>query len=114
MHDQKNDAQQGIKKKEKIAGSGPLFALFSDMETQLTSIKGIIIPASWDTNGTILSTAIVTFTEDMFAVTDSDCGRSLTLHLRETVTVTGRVSVHGSSKRIHVQDFQIHIPGEGA
>jgi hypothetical protein len=51
--------------------SGPLFALFPVMETPLTSIKGIIIPASWDTNGTILSTAIVTFDEDIFAVTDS-------------------------------------------
>lgn len=94
--------------------SGPLFALFPVMETQLTSIKGIIIPASWDTNGTILSTAIVTFDEDIFAVTDSDCGRSLTHHLRETVTVTGWVSVHGSSKLIHVQGFQIHSPGEAA
>ena len=94
--------------------SGPLFALFPGMETPLTSIKGIIIPASWDTNGTILSTAIVTFDEDIFAVTDSDCGRSLTRHLRETVTVSGWVSVHGSSKHIHVQGFQIHGPGEAA
>ncbi len=84
------------------------------METQLTSIKGIIIPASWDTNGNILSTAIVTFTEDVFAVTDSVCGRSLTHHLRETVTITGWVSVHGSSKHIHVQSFHILDPGETA
>jgi hypothetical protein len=41
------------------------------MENQFTSITGIVIPASWDTSGAILGTAIVTFDEDIVTVADT-------------------------------------------
>ena len=73
------------------------------MTTELTSITGIVIPASWDSGGKVLGTAIVTFDEDHVAVADTGSGRDLILHLRETVTVFGQMQVQGTLKTIHVQ-----------
>lgn len=84
------------------------------MEQHPTSIRGIIVPASWDANGNPLGTAIVTFDEDIFTVTDSESGRALVRYLRETVTVTGWVQIQGIAKTIHVQNFHVHGPGEAA
>ncbi|HSL62917.1 MAG TPA: hypothetical protein VK885_14105 [Desulfotignum sp.] len=84
------------------------------MEQHPTSIRGIIVPASWDAGGSPLGTAIVTFDEDIFTVTDSESGRALVRHLRETVTVTGWTETLGSAKIIHVENFHIHGPGEAA
>lgn len=82
------------------------------MRNTPTSIRGIIIPASWDTDGSILTTAIVTFDEDTFAVADTDSGRALAHHLRKTVTATGCINIQGSSKTIQVADFFIHGPDD--
>ncbi|MEE4364289.1 MAG: hypothetical protein V2J08_10165 [Desulfotignum sp.] len=84
------------------------------MENTPTSISGIIIPASWDTDGSILTTAIVTFDEDTFAVADTDSGRVLAHHLRQTVTATGWIDIQGSSKTIQVENFFIHGPDDVA
>lgn len=82
------------------------------MATDLTSITGIVIPASWDTSGTITGTAIVTFDEDHVMVADTGPGRDLVLHLRETVTVSGLIEIQGPLKTVHVQTFHICHPGE--
>ncbi|MCF8114230.1 MAG: hypothetical protein K9K21_10325 [Desulfotignum sp.] len=84
------------------------------MENTPTAIKGIIIPASWDTDGSILTTAIVTFDEDTFAVADTDSGRALARHLRRTVTATGLINIQGTSKTIQVENFFIHGPDDPA
>jgi hypothetical protein len=84
------------------------------MEHQLTSITGIVIPASWDAGGMVLGTAIVTFDEDTVMVADTDSGSALIQHLRKTVTVTGQVSTHNASKIIQVSEFRLHGPGEAA
>ncbi len=77
------------------------------MATEFTTITGIVIPASWDTSGAVLGTAIVTFDEDHVAVADTGFGRDLIHHLRETVTVFGQIQVRGPSKTIHVQKFNV-------
>jgi hypothetical protein len=86
------------------------------MATDLTSITGIVIPASWDTSGTITGTAIVTFDEDHVAVADTGFGRDLVFHLRETVTVFGQIRVQGLSKTIHVHKISFtgaeEVPGQ--
>ena len=82
------------------------------MATDLTSITGIVIPASWDSSGIITGTAIVTFDEDHVMVADTGPGRDLVLHLRETVTVFGLIEMQGPSKTVHVQKFHICHPGE--
>jgi hypothetical protein len=84
------------------------------MEQHPTSIRGIIVPASWDAGGSPLGTAIVTFDEDIFTVIDTESGRALVRYLRETVTVTGWVQIQGPTKTIHVENFHIHGPGEAA
>ncbi|MCF8075177.1 MAG: hypothetical protein K9K63_11010 [Desulfotignum sp.] len=84
------------------------------MADQLTSITGIVIPASWDTNGAILGTAIVTFDEDIVTVADTRAGRPLIHHLRKTVTVRGQITPGTVSKTIHVLDFHLPAPGEAA
>jgi hypothetical protein len=84
------------------------------MENQFTSITGIVIPASWDTSGAILGTAIVTFDEDIVTVADTRAGRPLLQHLRRTVTVRGQMTTDTVSKIIHVLNFHLHDPGEPA
>ncbi|HKJ98502.1 MAG TPA: hypothetical protein VJ959_06245 [Desulfotignum sp.] len=84
------------------------------MENTLTAIRGIIIPASWDAEGCILTTAIVTFDEDTFAVADTDSGRALARHLRQTVTASGCINIEGSLKTIQVEKFFIHGPDDAA
>jgi hypothetical protein len=84
------------------------------MATDLTSITGIVIPASWDTAGTILGTAIVTFDEDIITVADTVSGSALTLYLRKTVTVIGQMQTQGTSKTIHVREFSVLDPGEAS
>lgn len=78
------------------------------MENTPISIKGIVIPASWDANGSILTTAILTFDEDIFTVADTISGKALTRHLRKTVTATGYVVVQGASKSIQILNFNFH------
>jgi hypothetical protein len=82
------------------------------MTTEFTTITGIVIPASWDSSGAVLGTAIVTFDEDHVAVADTGLGPDLILHLRETVTVFGQIQFLGLSKTIHVQKFRIKDPKE--
>jgi hypothetical protein len=84
------------------------------MEQPITSITGIVIPASWDAGGAILGTAIVTFDEDTVMVADTDSGSALIQHLRKTVTVTGQISTLDASKTIHVMEFRLHGPDEAA
>lgn len=84
------------------------------MADQLTSITGIVIPASWDTSGAILGTAIVTFDEDIVTVADTGAGRSLIQHLRKTVTVRGTLTTNTVYKTIQVLDFHLSNPGESA
>lgn len=84
------------------------------MTHQLTSITGIVIPASWDPNGAILGTAIVTFDEDIVSVADTGSGRSLIQHLRKTVTVRGKLTTGTVSKTIQVLEFYLHGSGEAA
>jgi hypothetical protein len=84
------------------------------MGHQLTSITGIVIPASWDTSGAILGSAIVTFDEDIVSVADTRAGRLLLQHLRKTVTVRGKLTTGTGSKTIQVLDFHLSNPGEAA
>lgn len=78
------------------------------MEQPITSITGIVIPASWDAGGAVLGTAIVTFDEDTVMVADTDSGSALIQHLRKTVTVTGQMSTRNASKTIQVKEFHLH------
>ncbi|MEX1298659.1 MAG: hypothetical protein AB1Z38_14635 [Desulfotignum sp.] len=84
------------------------------MATDITSITGIVIPASWDTAGTIIGTAIVTFDEDIVTVADTFSGSALIPYLRKTVTVIGQMQIQDSSKTIHVREFSVLDPGEAA
>ncbi|WP_022668621.1 hypothetical protein [Desulfospira joergensenii] len=72
------------------------------METREKYIQGIIIPVEWDNDGLVLRTGITTFDEDLLVITDNDFGRILNQRLRETVTLLGRVSVHGGVKQVDV------------
>jgi hypothetical protein len=108
----KNRRRQAGKKP--CAGLARYLLYLSIMEHPLTSITGIVIPASWDTSGAILGTAIVTFDEDTVMVADTGSGRTLIQHLRKTVTVTGQMSTRDASKTIHVLEFRLHGSGEAA
>lgn len=78
------------------------------MEKSQISIKGIIIPAEWDKEGKVITTAIVTFNEDLFVISNNRFSRDLLNHLRKTVTITGNVTIHDSFKEININQFQVH------
>lgn len=78
------------------------------MKKLQTSIRGIIIPAEWDKDGKIISTAIVTFNEDRFLILNNRFSRTLVNHLRKTVTITGNVTIHGFLKVVNVNQVHIH------
>lgn len=88
--------------------SGASFALALDMENSQTTINGIIVPVEWNEVGKITGLAVVTFDEDKFFIADSRIARTLMSFLRKTVTLSGKVSVHGSQKKIRISQFQVH------
>ncbi len=78
------------------------------MDKYRTSISGIIIPADWDSDGKALKIAIVTFNEDTVIVADNACCRNLMNFIRQTVTVSGKLTIIDTVKKIMVDHFEIH------
>jgi hypothetical protein len=78
------------------------------MKKTQTIINGIIVPSEWNEKGEIQNIAIVTFDEDTFLIADNNKARVLMNSLRKTVTLSGKVTMNGTQKEIHISKFQIH------
>ena len=77
------------------------------MRKELTTIRGIIIPSSWDKEGRILKVAISTFDENMYHVNNFDIHGQLHAMLRKEVEIRGLVSEKTGHKSISVHEINL-------
>ena len=68
-------------------------------------VEGIIIPANWDTKGTVVDLAIATRNEEEYLITDKDQVARLKLLLRQEVEIKGIVQFQKGKKIIKVKRF---------
>jgi hypothetical protein len=73
----------------------------------LEIIRGVIIPADWDSDGRVLAVSISAFDENEYSVIDDDNGRELLAFVRETVIAEGLVSKTGEVIRIQIKRYKI-------
>ena len=90
---------------------GTLIAWKYTMNTdKTTTIRGIVIAADWDDNGTILRLAILTYEENRIMVVPNDQGMELISFLRKSVQVNGILRQKENTMEIEVHTFAIDIP----
>ena len=68
-------------------------------------VEGIIIPANWDTKGTVVDLAIATRNEEEYLITDKDQVARLKPLLRQEVEIKGIVQFQKGKKIIKVKRF---------
>jgi hypothetical protein len=72
----------------------------------MINLKGIIIPANWDTKGNVVSVAIATNDEDEYLVEDQALTLKLKRQLRQTVEISGVVKKIRGKKIIKIQKWR--------
>lgn len=88
--------------------NGILIAKFCSMgDANRHSFAGIIIPDSWDSNGRVTQTALVTYLEEKFLIVDDEKGRELRAYLRKKMVIEGKLFTRGTARAIAVTSFQI-------
>ena len=76
----------------------------------IINIRGIIIPDSWDTTGTVLQIAIVTYLEEKYVIENNAVGKQLMSYLREKMVLEGLESIdENGRKTLFVLAFQVDI-----
>ena len=68
----------------------------------MIDIRGIIIPASWDTKGNITGMAIATHKEEEYIIEDDEKNANLMSFLRQEVKITGVIKTSGGKKIIKI------------
>ena len=77
------------------------------METsEMSVMKGIIIPTSWDTDGNIDKIALATYREEIFILEDKTDVRNLRSFLKKRVVIEGVSKKNSLSKAIDVHHVQ--------
>jgi hypothetical protein len=74
--------------------------------TNLTSIKGIVIPTDWDKKGNVVSVAISTFNEDEYLVDRNEKGAELIMRfIRQEVDARGILRKEGNRQIVTVKEI---------
>lgn len=82
--------------------------------TQITTLRGIIVPEGWDDQGKVLRLAIVTYDEGRVLITPDLQGMKLLSWLRKTVKLEGILTLQGPLREIEVHGFAVdYPPGQG-
>lgn len=80
-------------------------------QAEMTTIRGLVIPARWDDDGNIMAVAISGFDDVEYLVAPGQKVDSLLKVLRKTVSVIARrVETRGVERIIEVTDFSLE-PG---
>ncbi len=84
-------------------------------EAKAVDIKGLVIPASWDRAGEVLTISISAFDETEYHLADGELARQLISKLHQVVSVSGELSeTYGGKKMIKVQSYKVEKgPGAG-
>jgi hypothetical protein len=68
--------------------------------SNLTTIRGLVIPVDWDDKGNVTATAISTHLEEEFVVDQNAWGEALLAFLRQRVKVSGSVVLKEDGKKV--------------
>jgi hypothetical protein len=79
-------------------------------DSELKTIRGIVIPTDWHDNGHPRSVAIATYREKKYLVAESPQSRKLLLLLNQRVVVSGTVCRREEALVIDVGDFYLDSP----
>jgi hypothetical protein len=77
------------------------------MDTQETTIYGIVIPTDWDDQGKILKIAIVTYDEGKILIAPGDRGTALMSCLRKSVQAKGCLRQGNGFPEMEIRTFAI-------
>ena len=69
----------------------------------MESIKGIVIPSDWDSNGNVISLSIATHDEEEYIIENHHNFSDLKKLLRQEVVVDGSIRCRNNSKSIDVK-----------
>ena len=72
----------------------------------MDSIKGIVIPSDWDSNGNVISLAIATRNEEEYIIENNHNLSDLKKLLRQEVVVDGSIKCRNNSKSIDVKSIR--------
>ena len=73
----------------------------------MESIKGIVIPSDWDSNGNVISLAIATRDEEEYIIENHQKLSNLKQLLRKEVVVNGSIKCRNNYKIINVKSIRI-------
>ena len=73
----------------------------------MDSIKGIVIPSDWDSNGNVISMAIATRDEEEYIIENHQKLSNLKQLLRKEVVVNGSIKCRNNYKIINVKSIRI-------
>jgi hypothetical protein len=73
----------------------------------MDSIKGIVIPSDWDSNGNVISLAIATRNEEEYIIENYQKLSNLKNLLRKEVVVDGSIKCRNNYKIINVKSIRI-------
>ena len=75
--------------------------------TSMESIKGIVIPSDWDSNGNVISLSIATHDEEEYIIENHHNLSDLKKLLRREVVVNGSIKCRNNSKMINVKSIRV-------
>jgi hypothetical protein len=75
--------------------------------TSMDSIKGIVIPSDWDSNGNVISLSIATRDEEEYIIENHHNLSDLKKLLRREVVVNGSIKCRNNSKIINVKSIRV-------
>ncbi len=70
------------------------------------SIKGILVPVAWDSDGNVTKAAVATFNEEEYVVEEDEKGKRLLSLMQQVVEVSGVVKKEAGNKIITVENFE--------
>jgi 5S rRNA maturation endonuclease (ribonuclease M5) len=68
--------------------------------SNLTTVRGLVIPVDWDDKGNVTATAISTHLEEEYLVDQDAWGEALLAFLRQRVKVSGSVALKKDGKKV--------------
>jgi hypothetical protein len=90
----------------RVGGVGRKALVGQENESDLVTIKGIVIPFAWDRSGKVTAIAISTAGEREYLVHDDAKGKELQEFIQEFLEINGSVMDRESESRtITVRDF---------
>ena len=77
------------------------------MPKQLKNVKGVILPADWDSKGNVTAVSISAIDETEYLVENYGRGRELMTLINQEVAALGKTWGDGISRVIEVTDYSI-------